>query len=330
MIRIKTVDKKLYNIEGNFTNVLDLSLALEAQHGFSSGLQQLIFAGKILGVEEAIPVVPEEGFLVLMMLKPKKVNQPVPKPIPTEATSEATPEATTDTKSGLVLEAAPEDRISVVTAPSYELVRSLMELGGYPEEDVRHALNITGNNADAAAAVLEDPSVRIQLDDASAEGTPMNLLGGTTPETLTEEQVVQMLEANPDAFNSLIQAVIQQQPQIAEIMQRDPLAFLGILTQILNQVAGGDAARGENGALVRLNPNLAAAGNDQGSRMPPTGAVQIQVTEEEKLALEGLQAMFPHVPPITILQTFKACGSDAGLAANLLFDVDSDAGALSA
>ena len=48
--------------------------------------------------------------------------------------------------------------------------------------------------------------------------------------------------------------------------------------------------------------------------------MDVPLWDEETAALQGLQAVYPQIPSMAILQTFKACGSDASMAANLRFD----------
>merc|ERR1711977_734983 len=109
-------------------------------------------------------------------------------------------------------------------------------------------------------------------------------------------------------FQGMLQAIVAQQPEIAALVQQNPQALVSVFTQVLNQAVA--ARQGHEGDVV----NGAPAG----------APVQVAVSEEEKGALQGLQDMFPHIPAMHILQTFKACGSDAAAAANLLFDYDGE------
>ena len=49
-------------------------------------------------------------------------------------------------------------------------------------------------------------------------------------------------------------------------------------------------------------------------------AVEVELTEEEAAAVQRLQAMFPHLPQMMVVQTYVACGKVEDLCANLLMD----------
>merc|ERR1711934_730956 len=112
------------------------------------------------------------------------------------------------------------------------------------------------------------------------------------------EQVMEMMEAEPQMFQGMLQAIVT------------------LMTRVLNQAV---AANGGGMPGIPANPaGVAPAGVAPG---------QVAITEEEREAIDGLKAMFPHVPEMAILQTFKACGSDSAMAANLLFDYDGEVNA---
>merc|ERR1711865_226430 len=102
--------------------------------------------------------------------------------------------------------------------------------------------------------------------------------------------------------------------QMAQQLQQNPQQLLTVVTQILNQMGAGGAVGGE--------PDGQEFVGDQAQAGASSGAQQVQVpmTPEETEAVQGLEAMFPHIPHSEVLQTFKACGNDASLAANMLFD----------
>ena len=74
-----------------------------------------------------------------------------------------------------------------------------------------------------------------------------------------------------------------------------------------------------NGNQPLPQPGAAPPGGGGGAGgAPPPGAVRIQVTPEERAAIERLEAMgFDHD---AVLQAFLACDKDENAAANLLFD----------
>merc|ERR1711907_169244 len=117
------------------------------------------------------------------------------------------------------------------------------------------------------------------------------------------------MESNPEMLQGLLQAITQQDPQAAMLAQQDPAGFIQFITQVLNQ------SRHEGGPV-------ALQGEDSNPDDP--NAMQVEMSSDEQEAFTELQAMFPHIPHLAILQTFKACGSDIATTANLLFSYDGE------
>merc|ERR1711904_439539 len=180
------------------------------------------------------------------------------------------------------------------------------------EAQVKEALKIARNDTSVAVELLFNPELMVRAAEAQQHGAQGSRAGpmagglalpeGAAVGQLTEEHVMQMMEQEPQVFQQLLQSLTQRQPEIAMLAQQDPQALITILTQIMNQAMS-------QGVLGGVGGDAPAA---QGA---PQGGVQVPVTEEEKEAIEGLKGMFPHVPEIAIIQTFKACGSDAAMAA---------------
>ena len=63
----------------------------------------------------------------------------------------------------------------------------------------------------------------------------------------------------------------------------------------------------------------AMGGGDGG---PPPGAVQIQLTEEERAAVERLEQL--GFPRGAVVQAYIACEKNEEMAANMLFDMGGD------
>jgi len=341
-IVVKTVDKTVRQVEGDFGTIAEVKAALQSEHGFDATAQQLIFSGAVLKDDDAVPAgVSNEGaFLVLMMKKkkatppkpaqesaPESAPVPAPEAHPSEPSSACAAEPAPSGVPDAPKEAAKEEAAAPEAAP--EAVRGLVEMG-FEEELVKEALRVARGDANAAMELLFDPALMVEAQAAMARGDsgdamPSNPLSGTVGGSpvggeglpgpagqLTEEQVVAMMEQEPQMFQGMLQALVQQQPEIAALVQQNPQALVSVMTQVLNQAV---AARQGN------------EGNVDGA---PGAPVQVAVSEEEKAALEGLQDMSPHIPQMHILQTFKACGSDAAAAANLLFDYDGDEAAVGA
>merc|ERR1711959_298305 len=149
-----------------------------------------------------------------------------------------------------------------------------------------------GNDAATAAELLFDPELMIRAMEQQqlageagiinpGHGVEMRLPEGASPGELTEEQVMEMMEAEPQMFQGMLQAMAQQNPQ----------AIVTLMTRVLNQAV---AANGGGMPGIPANPaGVAPAGVAPG---------QVAITEEEREAIDGLKAMFPHVPEMAILQ----------------------------
>eukprot|EP00656_Telonema_subtile_P022823 TRINITY_DN2405_c0_g1_i1.p1 TRINITY_DN2405_c0_g1~~TRINITY_DN2405_c0_g1_i1.p1 ORF type:complete len:315 (+),score=94.08 TRINITY_DN2405_c0_g1_i1:174-1118(+) len=309
-ITIKTLDKTSRVVEGVFNTIRDVSEALGSQHGLDPELQQLIFAGKMLKPSDPLPQIPQHGFFVLTMRKPKQTKPAetaapaVAVAVPIEALeSPALPEPSEPSDS----QPEPSDsHVSVEVNP--EAVEALKSMG-FDEDQSKLALQLANGNVEVAGAMLMDPEMMLAAQHQGMQTPQHGAPGAGAPEggAMTEDQVVQLMEENPEAFQQLMGAIMQQQPQAAQLAQENPQAFVSFLTQVLNQSAG-----------------QAPMQNGGGNPAAPSGGVQVQMTEEEAEAMSGLKGMFPHIPEMAILQTFKACGSDAAMAANLLFDYDGE------
>jgi len=325
-ITVKTIDKTVRFVEGDFATVAQVKAALHEEHGFDPAAQQLIHSGAVLKDDAAVPEsLSGEGQFLVLMMKKSKAKQPVQadqkpaaSPVEGPATSEPMVQADVATE-------APKEEPKEVTVAAPEEADALEAAAGfiamgYDEGLVKEAIRLARGDPSAAMELLLDPALMVEAQAAMARGDssdamPSNPLGGVpvdgrehlhpgAGEQLTEEQVVAMMEQEPQMFQGMLQAIVAQQPEIAALAQQNPQAMVSVLTQVLNQA-------------------VAAGGNMGGMQEAAAGApMQVAVSEEEKAALDGLQNMFPHVPMQYILQTFKACGGDAAAAANLLFDFD--------
>lgn len=348
-ITIKTIDKKMIHLTGDFQTVSNIMDILELQHQYPKQNQQLIFSGKVLKENDKIPEMGQNSFIVLLMKK-TKVNKSVDNftstdlfPTPETNQSNIKPDETTieldNSDNNDIIETIsldnggnndiPDDTITPETTaietsvesmennpipsnplqdiiPNQEMVENLMTMG-FEIDDIKKALKITKNNLEMAGALLMEPGMIEKI-----ENNP-ELVSNTEPTTsqssnLTEEQVMTLMEQHPQEFQQLIGKIIEQQPEIANLVQNDPTSFITLFTKILN----------ETGILNRTPPPHS---NSQ-LQIPSNSQPQIEMTTEEKELLTGLQQMFPHLPTITILETLRACGNNEEMTANLLFDYD--------
>lgn len=333
-IMIKTVDKKEIIIKGNYNNIGELMSQLEKEHNYRRDCQQLIFTGKILKENDNFPEMTGKSFLVLLMKKPKvnvETNTEVDEnkievdgeKLEVEGAKTEVEGAKTEVgetkEENIVVEEneseethIPENPLNNIE-PNQEMVESLMTMG-FELSDIKLILKATNNNMEMTGAILMEPEMLQEIKTKLANGenpfaNPMNNSGGH-PGELTEEQVMEMMEQNPQAFQQLLAKIVEQQPEIANLVQSDPQSFISLLTKFLNQ-SGMFANRGME---PEHTENVIPDTTEQNYQP------QIEMTQEEKTLIDSLQPMFPHLPTITILETLKACGNNEEMAANLLFE----------
>ncbi|KAI0705080.1 hypothetical protein C8T65DRAFT_653147 [Cerioporus squamosus] len=105
------------------------------------------------------------------------------------------------------------------------------------------------------------------------------------------QQLREILAQNPQLAQPLIQELARNNPGLAQQMAADPEALL--------QLLGGMEDDEEGGGL-------------------PPGAQVIQVTEEERAAIERLEAL--GFPRQAVIEAYFACDKNEEMAANYLFD----------
>jgi UV excision repair protein RAD23 len=330
-ITVKSIDKTVRTVEGDFQTVLDVSQKLAADHGFDVACQVLIFQGKMLKpVDPVIPAM-SDNFMVLTMKKPKAApkQQIEPASPVAEPTDAAIPHNPAIVVSQNPEEEAAEEgepsatqaQVEVPEAPQ-EMVDALKAMG-FDLAQIKIALRLSRNDPNLAGALLMEPQMMLQAQqmEESGQGNPMQ--DGTASVAgqpgaggqLTEQHVMEMMEQQPQMLQQIMAMLHQQDPNMAQQLQQNPQQLLTVVTQILNQMGPADDMQGADGMGMEGTEDGQDAGNQQ-----PQGQIQVPMTLEETEAVEGLTAMFPHIPHSEVLQTFKACGSDAGLAANMLFD----------
>ncbi|KAF8514229.1 hypothetical protein BU17DRAFT_77090 [Hysterangium stoloniferum] len=107
-----------------------------------------------------------------------------------------------------------------------------------------------------------------------------------------------LVRQNPALLQPVIQQLAQNNPQLAQVLASNPEAFLELLNQGMGE---GDDGDGEG---------------------PPPGAQYVQVTPEERAAIERLEAL--GFDRQSVIEAYFACDKNEELAANYLFDAPDD------
>lgn len=239
---------------------------------------------------------------------------------------------------------APAPAAAVVTPEDQAKIDMLVNMGLGDAATAQVALQAAFGNVDVAANYMMSPELMANIQQNAGQGDfniPMNPaaggMGGMPEglpaglEDMNEEQLLAMMQQQPEMFAPLIEEIARQDPALLQEIQANPQRFLGLLLQ---GMAGGEYEMedgemedgegimedGEGDAIVPMD------GLEEGDEMADGGgegegeAVEVQLTEEEAAAVQRLQAMFPHLPQMMVVQTFVACGKAEDLCANLLMD----------
>ena len=346
-ITIKTIEKKIINLEGDYNNILDIKKNLTELFNFDIECQQLIFQGKVLKDNDAIPDLDENKFIVLL-LKKKKIIKNVEQ-ISNEIQNKTVnvTESTTETNNGKVnsindkLDENDKDdneKIKQEIADKDDNEKIKQEIDDKDDNKIQIENNdeIQQNMNDETIVdenlVIELCNMGFDIDDVKRvllftknnKDLAINLLmDPNNNDNLTD---IQTLQNNPLSHGNLPQL---SEEQFAQLIEQNPQEFqqmIGSLCQQfpeLRQLMQNDPTMFMSTLRQILNnsvnsmdhaiaPNNVSGNNDQ--------QINIQLSEEEEKKVSNLQSMFPNIPKITIVETLKACNEDEELSANLLFD----------
>lgn len=134
-------------------------------------------------------------------------------------------------------------------------------------------------------------------------------------------QLRQVLQNNPTLLQPILQQIGQSNPRLLQIISQNQEAFLQLLNNpeqaMQQQGLGGNPAPG--GGMGGLPPGMVVPPHGS-PRGPP--AIHIQVTEQEKEAIERLKQL--GYPEELVIQAYFACDRNEELAANFLLSQDDD------
>ncbi|KAJ2386874.1 UV excision repair protein rad23 [Coemansia sp. RSA 2559] len=135
--------------------------------------------------------------------------------------------------------------------------------------------------------------------------------GGIDLEVLRQSpqfrQLQMLVRENPQMLPQVLSELAAQQPQLAVLIRNNQEEFLRMLMEGVfsdEEMAGMMQARGGDG--------------EEGDEQDDDGVQYIRVSQEEKEAIERLEALgFPHG---VVVQAYFACDKNEELAANYLFE----------
>ncbi|KAK9722929.1 UV excision repair protein rad23, variant 2 [Basidiobolus ranarum] len=252
-------------------------------------------------------------------------------PVDTTATTTTATTTTTESKGTQPSSSGWDTGSGLVTGPEYEAAVSNMIEMGFDREQVVKALRASFNNPERAVEYLmngipehllgssqqpgqqeDDTPDQAPMSPASAQsqnlftaaaqqaaqerGTQPQGAGGDLSFLRNQpqfQQLRQLVQQNPALLQPLLQQLGQANPQLLQLINANQDTFLQLLSE-----GGGEGGEGGEGA--------------------PPGTHTIQVTQEEKEAIERLCAL--GFDRARVIEAYFACDKNEELAANYLFD----------
>lgn len=255
-------------------------------------------------------------------------KKPEEKKDETSSSSSTPAEAATSEGAGAAAAAASSDSSGLVMGEKYEeTVQQLVDMG-YEKPKVIAALKASFNNPDRAVEYLISGIPNMDLEDSSpspaaaptgGDSAPASAdtpasgggSGGSSADTLgflrnqpQFQQMRQILQANPNMLNVLLQQIGQSNPQLLELISQNQEAFI----RMINEPEGGASPGAGSGG--------SAGGGSRGGAGGGGGPEMIQVSPQEKEAIERLKAL--GFPEHLVVQAYFACEKNEELAANFL------------
>ncbi|KAL6075626.1 UV excision repair protein rad23 [Balamuthia mandrillaris] len=274
-------------------------------------------------------------------------------PAPTSTPSTPAPQSTPAAQTTPAAQPQSGDSYSsaasaLVTGSELEaMVTNIMEMG-FPREEVLRALRASFNNPNRAVEYLmtgipetaaAPPTAQQTQPQAQTEqgggdegeeqggeeegdvgggGIPTSLLSSLLGQQQGQgghfdwlrqhpqfNQIRHMIQRNPQLLGPLLQQLGQANPQILQLISQHQQEFMALLNEPVAEGAAG------GGGLGGMMGGMGGGGGGGG------GGV-IQVTQEEKDAIDRLQAL--GFDRSVVIQAFFACDRDEQVTANYLFD----------
>ncbi|KAJ7703274.1 hypothetical protein B0H17DRAFT_1194472 [Mycena rosella] len=345
-VTVKTTQQKVFQIDAEPADtVAILKEKIKDAQGHPTAIQKIIYSGKVLADDKTIEScgIKEKDFLVLMVSKPK----PTPSPMPAASSSVAA-----DPQPAPAAAPAPAATASFLSGEALQsTIANMMEMG-FTREEVTRAMRASYNNPDRAAEYLMT-GIPAHLE-AEASGAPAGPPAGLVPPRprlllprpvlpplrqhprlppphppLAQQQQQQQQQAGAGAGAAggapgahLDLAALQNNPQIQqlrELMVQNPALIQPLIQQLGAQNPALMQMIEQNPAAVARLFGVDGADFEEGEDGPvPPGAHVVSVTEEERAAIQRLEAL--GFPRQAVLEAYFACDKNEELAANYLFE----------
>ncbi|KAG5342929.1 hypothetical protein C0989_005878 [Termitomyces sp. Mn162] len=310
-------------------------------------------SGKVLADDKTIEScgIKEKDFLVLMVSKPKPTpaapaastssTTPVA-PAPAAAPAPDTPAVAAVAPQSTEAAAASAASVPPASTPAFgdsssfltgealqATINNMMEMG-FERDQVMRALRASFNNPDRAVEYLFN-GIPAHLEAEAAGPTRPAQPSAGAPAAAPTPAAAPLAQQHQQAAGGVaaggnyghpqidVQA-LRNSPQIQQLrtqLQTNPEQAQFIIQQYA--AANPEYARvfAQNPALLTEVLGVQVEGEDEGAQLPP-GAQIVSVTEEERAAIERLEAL--GFPRHLVLEAYFACDKNEELAANYLFE----------
>ncbi|CAF0918852.1 unnamed protein product [Brachionus calyciflorus] len=339
LVTIKTLSNLTFKIDLNPTDTIkEVKEKIHKEKGddYLVENQKLILLGKVLEDGKSVGEynINDTSSIVCFATKPKTATTsaattstaaPTPTPAPAPApVPVATPTPAPVAPSEPTPAAQPRlGDTGLVVGEDYERsVQEMMNMG-YPRSQIEAAMRASFNNPDRAVEYLLSGNIpafeegeggeETSGDETASEGgrTP----GGEDPLAFlrSQPQFAQMrtlIQQNPSLLAPLLQQLAQTNPQLLQVINENQNEFYNMINEPLETEGTGTGAAGRTPAAPT------------GGAAPPPGTSFIQVTPQEREAIDRLKAL--GFPEAMCIQAYFACEKNENLAANFLLSQNDD------
>lgn len=275
--------------------------------------QKLIHAGKVLENEQVIEktALKEGDFVVLMTVTPKPVTATGTKPV---ITGTATTPPTTGTSTPVTATTqslAGDAESKLVTGEAYEeAVGRLVDMG-FGKEEVMAAMRASFNNPERAVEYLTTGMLPADDDEAPMAQHESSGSLDFLRNDPQFQQLRSLIQQNPQMLGPIIEQLSQNSPEILQLIEQNREEFYALIMEGANPEGEDDEGEGEG-------EDDGEGEGDDGDDELPSGAQVLQVSEEDRQAIERLESM--GFGRAHVVEAFFACDKNEELAANYLLE----------
>ncbi|KAF0714052.1 Aste57867_4066 [Aphanomyces stellatus] len=348
-LTVKTLQGVAYSIDAELDETVEsVKRKVEGVNGAAPENQKLIHAGKVLKDESKLSEynIKENDFLVVMVTKPKVVRKtatepaaapaaaPVAAPVaapaataPAAVAPPAQPTPSTSTPAATATTPAVGAAGLVVGEALNDTIRQLCDMG-FPEEQVRLALQAAFNNPDRAVEYLMNgiperpaaPPASAPAGGAAAGGAVFG--APNSLEALRNhpqfDALRRLIQSNPAALPTVLQQIGSQSPELLRLIHQNQEQFVAMLNEPIAESAApaggvpaspfGDADAGGMPTPQQLQQLMASLSPQQQAAM----AAQMGMTPDQLQQLSQMLSTMPPEAMAQIMQQMQGGGAAAG------------------